>query len=542
MKKSNICPFFAGSSSKSSTPDLASGGVSSDEVKAWNTYYNSATVDGEKLSDEMNLWNPYYHSPPRAGYGDKLSDEIKFWNPYNDASPGAGFQSPKGAFVFTAGGGAGKRVDDTPFVPERGFYQPSTEETWEAYQALATLVQAQSRSNLPQVVLYGVADEVLSALKSPILRSPMAKKAEIEKILMPMPDHLFNQLVETGNHITDYHVRSPVSKTDDRVGLFVPEKDFYQPKSDVTCTAYNFLLEVVKNQMQYPQPQIVECVIAHEVLAILKKQDVLNARKKEMIEEAFLGKMPDDSFETLVFAADLISDFNDFNYSGIPAFGVNDLARNVYIDSQNTTKRPKRTPAGFEFGFDDSGRNSDQMELETPTYCFDEEANLVYSSDEETDPIDEAEDGICELSLSSPTRPEAEAKDEYSVDAKDVCSGGQESLITAGVCELSLSSPTRASAKDERSDEARDVCSGGQEIQITAGVRELSLFSPRPDANDEYSCDEETRVTAGVSELSLNSPKLEFSSEDESMYYEKATGSDKEDSDGWLQVDYEDVI
>lgn len=81
-------------------------------------------------------------------------------------------------------------------------YRPKTKETRAAYEAMLSMIQEQLGGQ-PQDVLRGAADEVLAILKDDHKKNP-DKKKEIEKLLNPISNQLFDQLVSIGKLITDY--------------------------------------------------------------------------------------------------------------------------------------------------------------------------------------------------------------------------------------------------------------------------------------------------------------------------------------------------
>ncbi|XP_078443956.1 DExH-box ATP-dependent RNA helicase DExH12-like [Wolffia australiana] len=87
-------------------------------------------------------------------------------------------------------------------LAEEGMYQPKTKETRAAYEALLSVIQQQFGGQ-PQDILSGAADEVLSVLKNEKLKNP-DKRKEIEKLLNPVSNQIFDQLVSIARLITDY--------------------------------------------------------------------------------------------------------------------------------------------------------------------------------------------------------------------------------------------------------------------------------------------------------------------------------------------------
>ncbi|KAL5557644.1 hypothetical protein UlMin_033855 [Ulmus minor] len=85
---------------------------------------------------------------------------------------------------------------------EEGVYQPKTKETRAAYEAMLSVIQ-QQLGGQPLSIVSGAADEILAVLKSDALKNP-DKKKEIEKLLNPIPNPVFEQLVSIGRLITDF--------------------------------------------------------------------------------------------------------------------------------------------------------------------------------------------------------------------------------------------------------------------------------------------------------------------------------------------------
>ncbi|KAK9269921.1 hypothetical protein L1049_025494 [Liquidambar formosana] len=85
---------------------------------------------------------------------------------------------------------------------EEGVYQPKTKETRAAYEAMLSVIQ-QQLGGQPLNIVSGAADEILAVLKNETFKNP-DKKKEIEKLLNPIPNHIFDQLVSMGRLITDF--------------------------------------------------------------------------------------------------------------------------------------------------------------------------------------------------------------------------------------------------------------------------------------------------------------------------------------------------
>ncbi|KAD2067453.1 hypothetical protein E3N88_41917 [Mikania micrantha] len=85
---------------------------------------------------------------------------------------------------------------------EEGVYQPKTKETRAAYEAMLSVIQ-QQLGGQPLNIVSGAADEILVVLKNDTLKNP-DKKKDIEKLLNPIPNQVFDQLVSIGKLITDF--------------------------------------------------------------------------------------------------------------------------------------------------------------------------------------------------------------------------------------------------------------------------------------------------------------------------------------------------
>lgn len=125
---------------------------------------------------------------------------------------------------------------------EEGVYQPKTKETRAAYEAMLSVIQ-QQLGGQPLSIVSGAADEILAVLKNETVKNP-DKKKEIEKLLNPIPNQVFDQLVSIGRLITDFQegVDAPGSATangddslDDDVGVAVEfeENEEEEEESDL---------------------------------------------------------------------------------------------------------------------------------------------------------------------------------------------------------------------------------------------------------------------------------------------------------------------
>ncbi|PIA61172.1 hypothetical protein AQUCO_00300593v1 [Aquilegia coerulea] len=505
--------------------------------------YVRKTVGEEDIPQkEMEGWQPF-NTWREACVPQK---EMEDWEPFTFRSVRPEEKKVEDIPMF--GGGGVKRKfeesEDDTFVPEKGFYQPSSEDTWEAYQALITLVESQSKANLPGAVLCGVADEVLGVLKSKTISNPLEKKIEIEKIMNPIHDFVFNELVTVARQITDYYVIRPVKKSDDRVALFVPEEGFYQPKSEDTCTAYKLLLDTVRENLDSDQPQIVQCVVAHEILVILKDMGITNYVKKNKME-SFLNYVSDDTFDLLVFIADLIKDFDEFKGTSSPGYtfgadakgssssgwgadvnGSSSSGWNTLGSNAKGSSSSSDWGAGWDKFGSDVGKNEyigqkpkwprkviEGFEFDAPAEALGTPLVLTYSSDEdEIEPKDLPEDDNASI-------PTADDVDVFDPIPDNV------SIISDRVADISI-------------DDVPDLVPDNVSV-ISDRVADISLndLDENPASGDVVAGPASDNVDA------LSQIKLEYSSEEEIMYFDhdKARDdADKEDSDGWLKIDFDE--
>ncbi|KAK7272679.1 hypothetical protein RJT34_29429 [Clitoria ternatea] len=95
-----------------------------------------------------------------------------------------------------------RKQDSVLSTSDDGVYQPKTKETRAAYEALLSVIQNQLGGQ-PLSIVSAAADEILSVLKNDTFKNP-EKKKDIEKLLNPIPNHVFDQLVSIGKLITDF--------------------------------------------------------------------------------------------------------------------------------------------------------------------------------------------------------------------------------------------------------------------------------------------------------------------------------------------------
>jgi pre-mRNA-splicing helicase BRR2 len=115
---------------------------------------------------------------------------------------------------------AGEEVGVLSLADEAA-YQPRTKETRAAYEALLGVIQ-QQLGGQPHDVLGDAADEVLAALKSDKTRDTDRKK-EIEKLINPISDQMFGQLVSIGKLITDFHDAVPGDAAGDGTDMLLDD-------------------------------------------------------------------------------------------------------------------------------------------------------------------------------------------------------------------------------------------------------------------------------------------------------------------------------
>ena len=89
-----------------------------------------------------------------------------------------------------------------------GVYQPKTKETRAAYEAMLSVIQHQLGGQ-PLSIVSAAADEILAVLKNDVLKNT-DKKKDIEKLLNPIANHVFDQLVSIGKLITDFQEAADV--------------------------------------------------------------------------------------------------------------------------------------------------------------------------------------------------------------------------------------------------------------------------------------------------------------------------------------------
>ncbi|XP_058727461.1 DExH-box ATP-dependent RNA helicase DExH12-like [Vicia villosa] len=93
-------------------------------------------------------------------------------------------------------------------VIDDGVYQPKSKRTRAAYDNLLTLIQqplpGQPLAGQPLSTVRFVADKILEILKNDAV-DYHDKRINVEMLLNPIPDHVFDQLVSVGKLITDFY-------------------------------------------------------------------------------------------------------------------------------------------------------------------------------------------------------------------------------------------------------------------------------------------------------------------------------------------------
>ncbi|KAK9136743.1 hypothetical protein Sjap_007337 [Stephania japonica] len=161
------------------------------------------------------------------------------------------------------------------------FYKPSLEGTQKAHQDLLTIVEHQL-GGFPSMVLEGIANIVLWILKRENnFDPPIDKKVEIEKVLDPITDQVFQQLLDIAQSITDYSTTTTAH----------PYRFEFHNDQPITTmenmVAYNLLIRVFEDDpWSRPPPPQIECRNkAYEMVLILNNQSMKPMEtQQEMIE------------------------------------------------------------------------------------------------------------------------------------------------------------------------------------------------------------------------------------------------------------------
>jgi pre-mRNA-splicing helicase BRR2 len=104
----------------------------------------------------------------------------------------------RGVFVSGKGSNVLTETEDLDSIN----YRPKTRESRIAYEEILTFIQG-TLGDVPQDILRGATDEVLSLLKDDSIRDP-DRQREISKIISHIPSDKFNKLVNLGKRITDF--------------------------------------------------------------------------------------------------------------------------------------------------------------------------------------------------------------------------------------------------------------------------------------------------------------------------------------------------
>ncbi|KAK9139233.1 hypothetical protein Scep_008914 [Stephania cephalantha] len=145
------------------------------------------------------------------------------------------------------------------------FYKPTRQDTEQALQNLRSLVVDRLGEFRP-IVLLGVTDIVLWILKSDHhdFKTPTHKRAQLEKLLNPIADQVFEQMLQTTQLITDYSTHPY-------------EFEFHNDRplaSMEAIVAYNLLVWAYRDWPWHrtPPPQQVYRKKAYEMVLILNNE------------------------------------------------------------------------------------------------------------------------------------------------------------------------------------------------------------------------------------------------------------------------------
>uniref|UniRef100_A0A803P6U2 RNA helicase n=1 Tax=Cannabis sativa TaxID=3483 RepID=A0A803P6U2_CANSA len=159
---------------------------------------------------------------------------------------------------------------------EEGVYQPRTKETRAAYEAMLSVIQ-QQLGGQPLSIVSGAADEILALLKNDVLKNP-EKKKEIEKLLNPIPNQVFDQLVSI----------EPNESGGMQMGAGVDDDDMREANEGMTLNvqdidAYWLQRKISQAFEQQIDPQ--QCQnVAEVVLGILAEKDDMEVENKLVLE------------------------------------------------------------------------------------------------------------------------------------------------------------------------------------------------------------------------------------------------------------------
>ncbi|CBI36671.3 unnamed protein product, partial [Vitis vinifera] len=200
----------------------------------------------------------YRGRPPELDEKLKKSKRKKEREPQNASEPVLSRQSKR------------RRIQEESVLSstEEGVYQPKTKETRAAYEAMLSVIQ-QQLGGQPLNIVSGAADEILAVLKNETVKNP-DKKKEIERLLNPIPNHIFDQLVSIGRLITDFQ-----DEANEGMTLNVQDIDAYWLQRKIS--------QAYEQQIDPQQCQ----KLAEEVLKILAEGDDREVETKLLVHLQF---------------------------------------------------------------------------------------------------------------------------------------------------------------------------------------------------------------------------------------------------------------
>ncbi|KAK9139227.1 hypothetical protein Scep_008908 [Stephania cephalantha] len=201
------------------------------------------------------------------------------------------------------------------------FYKPSREDTKEDIEKLRIIVENQLGAFRPIVIL-GVTDIVLWILKCD---DGFNKRVEIEKLINPITDHRFEQMLLIAQHITDYSDIN-LSTTDHPSCVDQFHNHDHHIATMECIVAYALLIRLyeygpwIRRHRCFPRAQIAHRKKAYEMLLILRNESVKPMEaQKNMITRFFRRGMFDYIlFDLMTFIIDkLFAEFRSCWYDVI---------------------------------------------------------------------------------------------------------------------------------------------------------------------------------------------------------------------------------
>ncbi|KAK9161690.1 hypothetical protein Syun_008031 [Stephania yunnanensis] len=206
------------------------------------------------------------------------------------------------------------------------FYKPTRQDTKQALQNLRSLVVDRLGEFRP-IVLLGVTDIVLWILKSDHhnFETPTHKRAQVEKLLNPIADQVFEQMLQTTQLITDYSTHP-----------YVFEFHNDRPLASVEAiVAYNLLVWAYRDGpwRRPPPPQRVYRKKAYEMVLILNNESAKSSdEQRELISNLLQGVSDHMVCDLLVFVISKL--FPEFvvRWKGVGVFYSKPAK--IYVDSR----------------------------------------------------------------------------------------------------------------------------------------------------------------------------------------------------------------